>query len=268
MNAALSLAVRKLEPVFVERVWGRENLAPLFGQQDTKIGEVWFPAGPHFPLLVKFIFTSERLSIQVHPADEFAAQHENGSLGKTEMWHILSAEPDATIALGLRHDVTREALASSIADGTVLDLMEWVPVKAGDTLYAPAGVIHAIGAGITLCEIQQNSDVTYRLYDYGRPRALHLDKGLAVSQRAPFDGRRSLPLDCNHFTIDLLNPALPDASNLVCEYLLIPTAGSGTIAGQPFQAGQCWLVQPGAGPVEITGTPETRILRARPSCNP
>ncbi len=256
-------SVTQIEPVFVERVWGRTDLAPLFPEQTKRIGEVWFPAGSNFPLLVKFIFTSERLSIQVHPKDDFARLHHN-SRGKTEMWHVLAADPGATIALGLKHEVSRDELKAAICDGSIVDLMEWVPVQAGDTLFAPAGTIHAIGHGIVLCEVQQNSDVTYRLYDYGRPRELHLEKGLAVSDAGPFDGRRDFPVCCDHFTTEIVSVSPAGASSLECEYLLIPVAGSGTIAGQPFQAGQCWHIAAGAGSFALDGAPGTKILRARP----
>lgn len=255
--------VLQIEPVFVERVWGRHDLAPLFGQHEKRIGEVWFPIGQDFPLLVKFLFTSERLSIQVHPRDEFAALHENNSRGKTEMWYVIDAEPDSTIALGLTGEVTPEALHEAIVDGNVLHLVEWVPVKPGDTLFAPAGTIHAIGKGLIVCEIQQNSDVTYRLFDYGRPRELHLEKGLAVSDLTPWNGRRDFPVACDHFVTEMLEISSPTASSLECEYLLIPVAGSGTVAGKPFQPGQCWRIPAGAGSVDLTATPGTRILRAR-----
>jgi len=254
--------VLQIEPLFIERVWGRHDLAPLFGQHEKRIGEVWFPLDDESPLLVKFLFTSQRLSIQVHPRDEFAALHEQ-SRGKTEMWHVLDAAPEATIALGLNCDVTLEALREAIANGAVLDLVEWVPVKAGDTLLAPAGTIHALGEGLIVCEIQQNSDVTYRLYDYNRPRELHLEKGLAVSDLTRCNGRREFPVACDHFLTEMLEISAPAASSVECEYLLIPVAGSGTLAGKPFEAGQCWKVSAGAGPVALTGTPGTRILRTR-----
>ena len=160
---------------------GARTLRPCSVRRTARSGKSGFHVGEQFPLLVKFIFTSERLSIQVHPNDEFAALHEN-SRGKTEMWHILHADDGATIALGFTRPLSAEELRSAITDGSVEDLLNWVPVQAGDTLFAPAGTIHAIGHGIVLCEIQQNSDVTYRLYDYGRPRELHLERGLKVSR--------------------------------------------------------------------------------------
>jgi len=256
--------LRQIQPEFVERPWGRTDLAPLFGPQQKRIGEVWFPVSEQFPLLVKFLFTSERLSIQVHPDDDFAAIHEN-SRGKTEMWHILHADDGATIALGVTRPMSKEELHSAILDGSIVELLNWVPVQPGDTLFAPAGTIHAIGHGVVLCEIQQNSNVTYRLYDYGRDRELHIDKGLKVSEREPFEGRREMPVSCAQFTTEVLDLSSPLASDMSCDYLLIPVTGDGTVAGQRFEAGQCWLVNCSAGPVELTGSPGTRVLRAR--CN-
>ena len=204
------MSVRLLEPKFVERVWGTTELQPLFPSQQKKIGEVWFDAGPDFPLLIKFIFTAEKLSVQVHPDDAYARAVEK-SRGKTEMWHILSAQPGSTIALGFRESVTKQQLREAIQKQTVEDLLNRIPVKPGETYFAKAGTVHAIGAGITLCEIQQNSDVTYRLYDYGRGRELHLEKGLEVSSTDPYDGARNYPVTCDHFITDLLEITEPAA---------------------------------------------------------
>ena len=113
------------------------------------------------------------------------------------MWHILSAKPGSTIALGFKEALTKEQLRSAIEDKRVEDLLNWVPVKADDTYYAEAGTVHAIGGGITLCEIQQNSDVTYRLYDYNRGRELHLEKGIAVSSTLPYQGARNFRSPAN-----------------------------------------------------------------------
>ena len=128
------------------------------------------------PLLVKLLFTSDNLSVQVHPGDAYAREHHN-SRGKTEMWHILRAEPEAKIALGLRERVTPERLREAAQSGEIMELLNWVPARPGDTFFVPAGTIHAIGGGLALCEMQQHSDITYRLYDYGRPRELHLEHG-------------------------------------------------------------------------------------------
>lgn len=251
---------KRVEPRFVERVWGRTDLSPLFGPQDKRIGEVWFPVPGDFPLLVKFIFTSERLSVQVHPRDEYAHIHEN-SRGKTEMWHILSAEPDSTIALGFRQPVDKESLRGAIADGSVVDLLNWIPVKAGETVFTPAGTVHAIGAGIVMCEIQQNSDVTYRLFDYGRPRELHLEKALEVLDAVPYDGYRDLPVSCEHFITERLDLSEPTRVTGDQQYLLIPIAGSGAMAGQAFHAGEVWHVPPGS--IEVRPDGNARLLRTR-----
>ena len=252
----------RIEPRFVERVWGRTDLSPLFGPQEKRIGEVWFPLPGDYPLLVKFIFTSERLSVQVHPRDEYARLHEN-SRGKTEMWHILSAEPDSTIAVGFRRPVDNATLRSAIADGSVVDLLNWIPAKADETVYTPAGTVHAIGAGIGMCEIQQNSDVTYRLYDYGRPRELHLEKGLDVLDPVPYEGRCALPVVCEHFVTEKLDLAGPQVSQLDAEHLLIPVSGAGTLAGQAFEAGQVWHVPAGAGAIALEPDGSAQILRTR-----
>src|SRR5438128_9591375 len=167
----------RLTPVLHEKVWGRTRLAPWFPDSDRPIGEARYGVeGRDLPLLVKLLFTSEKLSLQLHPDDG-----EDGPRGKTEMWHILEAEPGATIALGFREPITRERLVESARSGEIERLVNWIPVQPGETYFTPAHTVHAIGAGIVLCEIQQNSDVTYRLYDYGRPRELHLEKAAAIS---------------------------------------------------------------------------------------
>lgn len=179
----------KLNRKYVEKPWGRTSLPPMFDPPaGQRIGEVWFTGGGDLPLLAKYIFTSERLSIQVHPNDE-QARARGLSSGKTECWYILDAEPDARIGLGLTRQVSAEDLREAALDGSIEQLIDWRPVKAGDFIVVPPGTIHAIGAGISLLELQQNADVTYRLYDYGRPRELHLEESVAVGQAAPFDER-------------------------------------------------------------------------------
>src|SRR5258708_29737816 len=166
----------RLTPDLRERVWGRTSLAPWFPDPGRTIGEAWYLSDRDLPLLVKLIFTAEGLSVQVHPDDG-----EDGPRGKTEMWHILEAEAGATIALGFREPITRERLRESTCTGEVEHLLNWIAVKPGETYFIPAHTVHAIGAGIVLCEIQQNSDVTYRLWDYGRPREIHVEKAVPIA---------------------------------------------------------------------------------------
>ncbi|RYY22799.1 MAG: phosphoheptose isomerase, partial [Sphingomonadales bacterium] len=167
----------RLETIVVEKPWGRTDIPDAFGDfGGRRIGEIWFshPAGEAAPIMVKFLFTSERLSIQVHPDDE-AARAAGFPRGKEECWLILDAEPGAELGVGLNTETTREALRNAALDGTIVDMIDWRPSKANDFVYNRAGTIHAIGGGLTVVEVQQNVDCTYRLYDYGRPRELHLD---------------------------------------------------------------------------------------------
>ena len=139
------------------------------------------------PVLVKLIDARRDLSVQVHPSDEFAREHENGQNGKTEMWYVMDADPDSRIAYGLHHAVGKELFRKSIGDGSVEKYLQKVPVRKNDLFFIPPGTVHAIGAGCMIAEIQQNSNLTYRLYDYdrvdrdGNKRPLHLEKGLAVA---------------------------------------------------------------------------------------
>jgi mannose-6-phosphate isomerase len=202
-----------LRPIMDERVWGSTTLGPWYPTPEpgTPIGEAWLTAqnciaesgsepgatladltlqnrsalGANsiggFPLLVKVLFPREKLSVQVHPDD--AGAHALGMPnGKTECWYILSADPGATVAIGLREPLSLEAMREHIADGTIEADLRHIPVKAGDMLYLDAGTVHALGPGIIVLETQQYSDATFRLYDYGRPRELHLDAGLKATR--------------------------------------------------------------------------------------
>ena len=143
--------------------------------------------GAELPVLVKLIDAESDLSVQVHPSDEFARAHENGQNGKTEMWYVVDADPDARIAYGLHHAVSRERFLKAVEDGTVEKYLQMVPARKNDLFFIPPGTVHAIGAGCLIAEIQQSSNLTYRLYDYdrtdrnGNKRPLHLEKGLAVA---------------------------------------------------------------------------------------
>jgi mannose-6-phosphate isomerase len=174
----------------VRKPWGKTDLRPWSerGHDGAPIGEVWFQrvdaSAPEPALLLKLLFTDEALSIQVHPDDAFAKMiglpH-----GKTEAWYILSAEPGAKIALGLKRDLTPAQLRAAIGDGSLPDLVRWQDVAADDAVFVDAGTIHAIGAGLVIAEIQQRSDATFRLFDYGRSRELHLDGAVGAATAGP-----------------------------------------------------------------------------------
>lgn len=248
--------MHRLAPSFREKLWGATNLAPWFPNSGKRIGEVCFETDT-LPVLVKFLFTTEKLSVQVHPGDEYAQRHHQ-SRGKTEMWHILAAEPGAKIAAGFRRRLSEEELKSASLSGEIETLLEWYDAAPGDTFFIPSGTVHAIGAGLVLCEIQQHSDVTYRLYDYGRARELHLDHGVAVSRREPYPARalsRGQELvSCDHFTTSLLRIESPCRySSQAAPQLLIAVHGSGTISGNPIRAGEVWQIPPQTPSFEIRG---------------
>jgi mannose-6-phosphate isomerase len=247
----------RLTPSFREKVWGATALEPWFPNSTRKIGEVWFEGIPDPPLLIKFLFTSENLSVQVHPNDAFAMRHHN-SCGKTEMWHILAAEPGAKIAAGFRELLSAERLEEAALSGEIETLLEWFDAAPGDTFFIPAGTVHAIGAGLTLCEIQQYSDVTYRLYDYGRPRELHLESALAVSHLGRSRARQK-PLgerlvSCEHFTTTRLEIDQPRCHHRSSggEFLIV-IEGQGEVDGQPSNAGDCWYVPAGTPAFDLSG---------------
>jgi mannose-6-phosphate isomerase len=233
---------KRLTPRFLEKVWGSTHLEPWFPNSQKKIGEVWFE-GENLPLLVKFLFTTEALSVQVHPE------------GKTEMWHVLAAEPGARVAAGFREPISKERLRASSLSGDIENLLEWHDARPGDTFFIPAGVVHAIGPGLTLCEIQQYSDVTYRLYDYGRPRELHLDQGVAVSRLGPHPARQSaregVLVSCPFFTTEKHRVD----GEWRCEVgrMIILLDGMLNIGGQPSRAGEAWYAKPGSAAAGVTG---------------
>jgi mannose-6-phosphate isomerase len=245
---------KKLASTVHEKIWGSTETEPWHRNPDRrKIGEIWFTASDFVPLLVKLLFTSDNLSVQVHPRDGYAREHHN-SPGKTEMWHILRAEPEARIALGLRETVTPERLREAALSGEIMELLNWIPARRGDTFFVPAGTIHAIGGGLALCEIQQDSDITYRLYDYGRPRELHLDRAAAVSNlETAASGLVRLPFECVYFRTEryTVNPWPTTFRSPERDTLYIVLEGNGSIGGEPFEAGEAWEAAAGSGPFEI-----------------
>ena len=240
----------KLERRYVEKPWGVTVLPAMFDPPGGKrIGEVWYTGGGDLPLLLKYLFTSERLSVQVHPDDAYARAH-GLPHGKTECWYVLDAEPDATIALGLLHEVSKDDLRAAALDGSIERLMNWKPIRAGDVFFVPPGTIHAIGSGITLLEFQQNIDLTYRLYDYGRPRELHLDDGIAVADPAPYpaalaqhlaDSETRTLVDGPHFTlVHSTGDALHDRQRWI-----IPIEGDVRSGRDSAGPGDCLLLESG-----------------------
>lgn len=238
------LAPFRLLPWFRTRVWGVRDLSPWYDYKvgEEPIGEVWLSGdmcvvatGPHageefstvfhrfgkdlvgdeeahkerFPLLMKVLFPKEKLSVQVHPDDAMAREHGEPH-GKTECWYALDAKPDAGVSLGLRPGTTKEAVRAAIASNTLEGLLQWLPVEKGDMVFVDAGTVHAVDPGVVILETQQNSDMTYRLYDYGRPRELHLENGLkairletAAGKTAQHvEGNRTELIESKYFEMD------------------------------------------------------------------
>jgi mannose-6-phosphate isomerase len=251
------MSVRQIPPKFVPKVWGSTVLEPWFPNPTERIGEVWFPAGD---LLIKFLFTSEDLSVQVHPDDEYAARHEN-SRGKTEMWYILQTDGDARIAVGFREPVSADRLRKSMETGSIMDDLAWHRAKPGDTFFTPAGTVHAIGAGLALCEIQQNSDVTYRMFDYGRPRELHLDRAVDVAdfgthpganQPQPVGPGHDLLVRSKYFVTERLNLSKP--AKLPGGSFAIILEGRGRLDGVDVQPGAVWEISEPGSEIEPSGS--------------
>ena len=267
------MVAKKLTEIRVEKPWGRHDLWPGFanpGADEAAVGEIWFdaPSERDAPLLVKYLFTSERLSIQVHPGND-AARAAGYPQGKDEAWVILHAEPGAVIALGTKQTVSAETLRQAAGDGSIESLVDWKPVEAGDVIYVPAGTVHAIGAGITLIEVQQNVDLTYRLYDYGRPRPLHLDAGIAVSDPQPFINEarhvdlgsgRSILLESPNFIIEQWQgQATQTIERDKNPIWLVPVTGTAWVDGTRITAGECWIVDTGC---RIETREDTKLLLA------
>ncbi len=255
----------RLQPSFHEKVWGVHDLQPWFPPSSRKIGEVWLPLPDPSPLLVKFLFTSGRLSIQVHPDDRYAMAHE-GCPGKTEMFYILRAAPGAEVAAGFRKPLTRQEAREAALSGEIERLLQWFPVTAGQVCFVPSGLVHAMGAGIAACEVEQNSPVTYRLYDYGRPRELHLDRALDVARLETSEGpvlpEGPLLASCKHFTAERLEVADLLYQPEPCRFhLLVVLQGVGLVAGQPFAPGEVWYVPAGAPPFEVVAGAGAVLLR-------
>ena len=329
MNSAASrsgLAPARLAPKFVERIWGARDLSPLFSneisEKDQPVGEVWltgdackFATGefagrslgsvwpslpaewtgtslrdlPRIPLLVKFIFPEDKLSVQVHPDDTYAARNEAaaGGVGKTEMWYVVRAREGASVRVGLRPSVTRESFERAVADGTAENCLANVPVRAGDAVFVPAGTPHTICPGMVLCEVQQHSDITYRVYDYdrlcadGKPRELHIRQALEVMQFGEQIGGLCNPLRiqraavketlyaaCRYFATERWEFQGRVTATTSPEHfdLLIFLEGRGRIEfgarAEPFAPAEAWLIPAALGAYYLEPESPTTLLRA------
>ena len=273
-----------MSPAFDPRPWGTLDLAPIYPNHkfNEKIGEAWLTGdhcmvtnGPlakrtladlskefgsefvgsaardpqRFPLLLKFLFPEEKLSVQVHP-DDATAQRFGDPWGKTECWYVAHARPGSQIALGLKAGVTRSQFETAIHENRAEDLLNWVNIYAGEMIYVAGGTVHTLGPGAVIVETQQQSDTTYRLYDYGRPRPLHLERGMAsvkehvasgkVIRPAPvnIDGgknRLSAMIAAPYFTVDLFELKEPhefstrDALGKDSVHILVAVEGCGIV---------------------------------------
>jgi mannose-6-phosphate isomerase len=247
-------------------------------------GKSW--DGRRFPILAKYIFTSDWLSVQVHPDDEYARAHEAGSVGKCEMWYILRSDPGAEILLGLKPGVSKEQLKEAAERGKSRGLLQGFHPKAGEAIYVPPGSVHALGPGLVLFEAEENCDLTYRLDDFGRagldgnPRPLHWEKGLEVIRtglpayhdlprlefREPYGARRYV-LACRFFAVEELHlkrsAKFESAPERVEVFSVLE--GEGRVENRAgwlgYRQGQTWLIPPLAGSYRFVPTEETRLLR-------
>ena len=310
----------KLTPAFKDYLWGGERLKTEFYKQTdlTPLAESWELSAhkdgqsvvaegacagmtltayldamgkdalgtacekyDYFPLLIKLIDAKGDLSVQVHPSDAYALEHE-GEYGKTEMWYILDCEEGAALYYGFREDTTREEYESAIKEGRLTDILNRVPVKRGDVFFIPAGTVHAIGAGILICEIQQNSNTTYRVYDYNRRdkdgnlRPLHVEKALAVSdlRKSPAlpaipEGEDVLLSECGYFEVRRLRfggngtvTAAPESFTA-----LTVTEGEGTLSDGEntlsFRKGDTLFIPAQQASFTVTGACEMILSRAK-----
>jgi mannose-6-phosphate isomerase len=262
-----------LETKTVEKPWGKDLLpAPFETPAGKRIGEIWFVPPADLPqLLVKYLFTSEKLSVQVHPSDAQTEAAGLGRQGKEECWLVIDAEPGATLGIGFKQAIDAEAMRAAALDGSIEDMLEWYPVEAGDFFYIPANTVHAIGGGCSIIEIQQNSDITYRLYDYGRPRELHLEESVAVAKGEPYadEFRRHVPAgDVSlvrgpYFQLDQVEglPSTEQAARYRGCLLVVPRTGTAHVEDEAVAPGQCALAR---GIDHVVFDPQGSCLIAQP----
>jgi mannose-6-phosphate isomerase len=260
----------------VAKVWGRQDLPAMFADEsggDEPTGEIWFehPGGRDVELLVKYLFTSDKLSIQVHPDDESARQS-GYQRGKEEAWLVLDAEPGAAIGVGFKSPIDKEALRTAALDGSIETLLDWRPAAPGDVYHLEAGTVHALGAGLTIVEVQQNVDLTYRLYDYGRPRELHLDQAIAAARPLPYqpvmtpyrrsDGREILVAG-GAFVLERWSQPVSACLRVQGDrpVWLAMIKGAGRLDDQILNPGSVWMAD---ASVPFVIDPEAELLAAYP----
>lgn len=305
----------RLTPYFRTRIWGFHDLAPWFDYKTDgePIGEVWLTGemckaatgefagqslqaitdaqGPEllgtafgdgeFPLLVKMLFPREKLSVQVHPDDAMAREY-GAPRGKTECWYALDAQPEAQVALGIREGVTAEQIRTAIKDATLEDLLQMVPVQKDDMLFVDAGTVHAMGPGVVILETQQTSDLTYRMYDYGRPRELHLEKSLEAMRLTTRAGKvapqlvnsHAVLIDEKYFEVERWTlKTREDASGLTANtgavQMFFVAEGSVCVSaagGEAFPVGRCQLavIPAAASEVRIDVESPAEVIRILP----
>jgi mannose-6-phosphate isomerase len=257
------------------RASGLRRTSTGASKPDAAAGEAYFP------ILSKLLFTADKLSVQVHPDDAYGLRHDGGP-GKTEMWYVVDAEAGASIALGLTKRLTPEAMRAAAEDGTIEQFLNWIPVRAGQTLFVAPGTLHSIGPGLVLCEIQQNSDLTYRFFDFGRlgddgkPRPLHIGQAVAVTKQESHSGptpafrfpgapgNRELLAACPYFAAERLEwegplDYAPDANH---SDLLMFLRGEGRIGDDAYAAGDAYLIPAEAPPFAIAASSLTEVIRS------
>lgn len=239
----------KLPTRIVDKPWGVTGIDPRFGADPSrKIGEIWFeaPAGRPLDVMAKYLFTSERLSVQVHPDDALARTMGMPS-GKDECWIILKANKDAELGIGTREALSPDELIASAKDGSIVELIDWRHPNEGDFVFNPARTVHALGPGLTLLEVQQSADVTLRLYDYGRDRPLHLEQSRNVVDARPHHhpldgsidrGKSEIVVDQGHFGLAWCHQTPPQLAN-TRDLQLIPIDQAMTVEGQTLSPGEC-----------------------------
>lgn len=243
-----------LQKKAVEKVWGRTGVPRHLSEDSTKkIGEIWFePLAENDGLLVKYLFTSQKLSVQVHPSDQDAQSLGLGERGKEECWLVLEAEPGAVVALGLNDSHDKETVRKAAEDGSIEEMLVWHEAKAGCFFHVPAGTIHAIGPGLVLLEVQQNTDLTFRLFDYGRPRELHLDQALQCAKLQPYSAatrtgvgasREETLLDSDALFVKMMiDQCFFKATKAT---IIVPLSGHTEIGTDILEKGSCVLMEPG-----------------------